>query len=88
LDSIRQEFRINRKGHRFYGGNWNNGPNNGLFNLNLNNAATNVNTNIGGRLAKGIMSRLASFIGYSRHCDCTKSADSVLRHLILRRRQK
>lgn len=34
------------------------------------------------------LSRLASFIGYSRHCDCTKSADSVLRHLILRRRQK
>ena len=53
MDSIRQEFRINRKGHRFYGGNWNNGSNNGLFSLNLNNAASNANTNIGGRLAKG-----------------------------------
>lgn len=33
------------------GGNWSNGANAGLFNLNLNNAASNSNTNIGGRLA-------------------------------------
>jgi len=33
------------------GGNWNNGSNAGVFYLNLNNSRTNVNTNIGGRLA-------------------------------------
>jgi len=31
------------------GGNWNNGANAGAFTLNLNNAATNTNTNIGFR---------------------------------------
>ena len=31
------------------GGNWNNGTNAGLFNLNLNNARTNSNNNIGFR---------------------------------------
>lgn len=35
----------------YYGGNWSNGANAGLFNLNVNNAASNSNTNIGGRLA-------------------------------------
>lgn len=31
------------------------------------------------------LARLASFIGYTKHCDSTKSADSALKHLILRR---
>lgn len=31
------------------GGNWNNGANSGVFALNLNNARSNVNTNIGAR---------------------------------------
>lgn len=31
------------------GGNWNNGANAGVFNLNLNNARSNVNSNIGAR---------------------------------------
>jgi len=31
------------------GGNWNNGSNAGVFNLNLNNARSNSNTNIGAR---------------------------------------
>jgi len=35
----------------YYGGNWNNGALDGLFTLNVNNAASNSNTNIGGRLA-------------------------------------
>jgi hypothetical protein len=33
------------------GGNWNNGANAGVFNLNLNNPRSNVNTNIGRRSA-------------------------------------
>ncbi len=33
------------------GGNWNNGANAGLFNLNLNNVRSNANTNIGFRPA-------------------------------------
>ena len=33
------------------GGNWNNGANAGVFYGNLNNARSNVNTNIGGRSA-------------------------------------
>jgi len=35
----------------YYGGNWNNGALDGLFCLNVNNAASNVNTSVGGRLA-------------------------------------
>ena len=35
----------------YYGGNYGNGANAGLFYLNVNNAASNSNTNIGGRLA-------------------------------------
>lgn len=34
------------------GGNWNNGSNAGAFTLNLNNAPTNTNTNIGFRVAR------------------------------------
>ena len=33
------------------GGNWNNGGNAGVFNVNLNNQRSNSNTNIGGRSA-------------------------------------
>ncbi len=33
------------------GGNWNNGANTGVFNVNLNNARSNVNSNIGFRSA-------------------------------------
>jgi formylglycine-generating enzyme required for sulfatase activity len=33
------------------GGNWNNGTNAGVFTLNLNNAPSNTNTNIGFRCA-------------------------------------
>lgn len=33
------------------GGNWNNGGNAGVFNSNLNNPRSNVNTNVGGRSA-------------------------------------
>jgi hypothetical protein len=35
----------------YRGGNWNNGGINGVFNVNLNNARSNTNTNIGGRPA-------------------------------------
>lgn len=35
-----------------YGGNWDNGANAGLFYLNVNNAPSNANSNIGARLAK------------------------------------
>jgi len=39
-------------GHTFYsGGNWNNGTNAGLFNLNGNNPRSNANANIGFRSA-------------------------------------
>ncbi len=34
------------------GGNWNNGANSGVFALNLNNAPSNSNVNIGLRVAK------------------------------------
>lgn len=34
------------------GGNWNNGSNAGAFTLNVNNAPTNTNTNIGFRVAR------------------------------------
>ena len=38
----------------YHGGNWSNGSKAGLFYLNLNNEASNSNTNIGGRLASDI----------------------------------
>lgn len=38
-------------GNGFCGGSWNNGSNAGLGALNLNNAASNANSNIGARLA-------------------------------------
>jgi hypothetical protein len=38
-------------GEAYYGGNYGNGSNAGLFYLNVNNAASNANTNVGGRLA-------------------------------------
>lgn len=40
------------------GGNWNNGSNAGLFALNLNNARSNVNSNIGFRPALGECEKL------------------------------
>lgn len=36
--------------HAYVGGNWNNDLNAGPFNANLNNTATNTNTNIGAAL--------------------------------------
>jgi len=39
------------------GGNWNNGTNAGAFTLNLNNAPTNTNTNIGFRVARSFRLR-------------------------------
>lgn len=41
----------------YNGGNWNNGSKAGLFNLNLNNVASNANTNIGSRLASNTARR-------------------------------
>lgn len=35
----------------YYGGNWGNGSNAGLFHLNVNNSASNSYSNVGGRLA-------------------------------------
>ena len=40
------------------GGNWNNGANDGAFTLNLNNAPSNTNTNIGFRCSRYALSRL------------------------------
>ena len=45
------------------GGNWSNGSNAGLFNLNLNNAPSNANTNIGGRLANGLGQKVVHLRG-------------------------
>ncbi len=39
------------------GGNWNNGANDGAFTLNLNNAPSNSNTNIGFRCSRYALSR-------------------------------
>lgn len=44
----------------YTGGNWNNGAIDGLFCLNVNNAASNSNTNIGGRLANDYSQKTAS----------------------------
>lgn len=43
------------------GGNWDNGANDGVFTLNLNNAPSNTNTNIGFRCARfsGLKNKLA-----------------------------
>ena len=37
------------------GGNWNNGANAGVFALNLNNAPSNMNTNVGARCCAGML---------------------------------
>jgi len=49
---------VRHRGSRFIseyfpivGGNWNNAANAGLWNLNVNNSASNSNSNIGARLA-------------------------------------
>lgn len=50
-------FRVGVNNHGFIrGGNWNNGTNAGAFTLNLNNAPTNTNTNIGFRVARSLSS--------------------------------
>lgn len=46
------------------GGNWNNGSNAGVFYLNLNNAASNTNTNIGFRAASSFCPALTA--GFAR----------------------
>lgn len=50
---------MSRRAAAYNGGNWDNGANAGLFYLNVNNAPSNANTNIGARLANenGQMSR-------------------------------
>ena len=42
------------------GGNWNNASNAGVFSLNLNNAPSNTNTNIGFRAASNLYPDIAS----------------------------
>lgn len=56
---------INNRGF-LRGGNWNNGSNAGAFTLNLNNAPTNTNTNIGFRVARSLGStvRFSSLKGF------------------------
>ena len=44
----------------YYGGNYGNGSTAGLFYLNVNNAASNANTNIGGRLANDYRQKASS----------------------------
>ena len=59
-------FRVGINNHGFIrGGNWNNGSNAGAFTLNLNNAPTDTNTNIGFRVARSLSStvRFMSLIG-------------------------
>ena len=51
------------------GANWNNGANAGAFALNLNNDASNANSNIGGRLAS---------IPLARSKDCTAVLSNAL----------
>ena len=50
------------------GGNWNNGANAGVFNVNLNNPRTNANGNIGFRSA---------LLSYARICRLMDPADSA-----------
>jgi hypothetical protein len=45
------------------GGNWSNGSQAGLFYLNCNNEASNSNSNIGGRLANGLVARRRRLTG-------------------------
>lgn len=56
---------INNRGF-LRGGNWNNTTNAGAFALNLNNAPTNTNTNIGFRVARSLSStvRFSSLKGF------------------------
>jgi len=57
------------------GGNWNNGTNAGVFNLNANNSRTNANTNIGFRSALRLLGKrivnsteLQPKLGLKEHC--------------------
>jgi retron-type reverse transcriptase len=45
---------MTKRADAYYGGNWGNGANAGLFYLNANNAPSNANSNIGARLANDI----------------------------------
>ncbi len=50
---MREGARLDRTAAGFIrGGNWNNGANDGAFTLNLNNAPSNTNTNIGFRCSR------------------------------------
>lgn len=60
----------------YYGGNWSNGANAGLFNLNVNNAASNANSNIGGRLANDTLAR--SCRAYMARFQCASFGAIVL----------
>jgi hypothetical protein len=46
------------------GANWNNGANAGAFALNLNNDASNANSNIGGRLAIKVLPEVETLRGF------------------------
>ena len=62
------------------GGNWDNGANDGAFTLNLNNAPSNVNTNIGFRCARYAPSAGADGQNKSSTEPSQKSHRSILTH--------
>lgn len=49
------------------GGNWNDGANAGVFDLNLNNARTNSNSNVGFRSALPLLSETTVLRGSGQH---------------------
>lgn len=57
------------------GGNWNNGSNAGVFNVNLNNTRTNSNSNIGFRSALPSYAGIGMFMDY-RQCEGIKESAS------------
>lgn len=59
------------------GGNWNNGANSGLFTLNLNNAPSNVNTNIGFRCARYIYNYVVRIDIFKEYHPCQKFTDMI-----------
>ena len=58
------------------GGNWNNGSNAGVFNVNLNNTRTNSNSNIGFRSALPSYAGIGTPTGY-RQCEGIKELTSA-----------
>ena len=56
------------------GGNWNNGGNAGLFYVNLNNAPSNSNSNIGFRCCNSLKSQIFCFQGSKKQSNRTTSA--------------